>query len=174
MKGPLMNTQYMILDPAEGELGPVDFDTARRYQSEGLLTGKQLKKVGEDRWQEPSSFPEIVIRQTEEYFAPLPPQCSLIGGAPRSDWSEWTPFLAIAAGVVLMIPMFIIAVKAGIFAMLGAMVGLLIYLLPSYVAVTRRAENTIAIAAVNVLLGWTVLGWLAALIWACTSRPGHA
>ena len=42
------------------------------------------------------------------------------------------------------------------------------YLLPTVVASHRGTERQNGITLVNVLFGWTVLGWIAALLWACT------
>jgi len=47
-----------------------------------------------------------------------------------------------------------------------ALVGLALYLLPLLVALNRNHHNTTAIGVVNVVLGWTLIGWLAALVWA--------
>jgi len=44
-----------------------------------------------------------------------------------------------------------------------------VYLLPSIIAAFRRQHNTAAILALNVLLGWTVLGWVVSLVWAVTA-----
>lgn len=44
------------------------------------------------------------------------------------------------------------------------------YLLPWAVAATRGTRNSPLVAVVNLLLGWTVLGWLAALAMACLGR----
>jgi hypothetical protein len=41
-----------------------------------------------------------------------------------------------------------------------------IYLIPSFVAARREHERLGAVLALNVLLGWTGAGWLAALLWA--------
>jgi hypothetical protein len=49
-------------------------------------------------------------------------------------------------------------------------IGLLAYVLPSAVAVWRHHPNAVAISALNLLLGWTVLGWVGALVWSLT-RP---
>ena len=40
------------------------------------------------------------------------------------------------------------------------------YLLPTYEAWTRDHPNLGAIAAVNVFLGWSLVGWVIALVWA--------
>ena len=46
----------------------------------------------------------------------------------------------------------------------------LVYLLPVGVAWARGHHRRLRIAAVTVLLGWTLIGWLAALLWAsCTA-----
>ena len=42
---------------------------------------------------------------------------------------------------------------------------LLLYLLPSIVAFGCSLDKRYPIALVNVFLGWTVLGWIGALIW---------
>lgn len=51
---------------------------------------------------------------------------------------------------------------------LAVVVGL--YFLPLIVAVTRNHHNAMAISVLNLLAGWTVLGWLVAIVWAFTSR----
>jgi RsiW-degrading membrane proteinase PrsW (M82 family) len=40
------------------------------------------------------------------------------------------------------------------------------YLLPTYEAWKNKHPNLVAISLVNIFLGWSVLGWVAALIWA--------
>ncbi|MBB5469386.1 uncharacterized membrane protein YqaE (UPF0057 family) [Paraburkholderia sp. CI2] len=44
-----------------------------------------------------------------------------------------------------------------------------LYLLPAIVATFRKHHNTTAISVLNVLLGWTVLGWIGSLVWASTN-----
>jgi hypothetical protein len=46
-----------------------------------------------------------------------------------------------------------------------------VYLLPAIICCVRNHRNFVAIILIDVLLGWTVAGWIAALIWAFTS-PG--
>jgi hypothetical protein len=41
-----------------------------------------------------------------------------------------------------------------------------VYLAPSMIADVRNRSDSLAISLVNVLLGWTVVGWIAALMWA--------
>lgn len=48
----------------------------------------------------------------------------------------------------------------------------LLYFLPWVVAAARRHHNSAAVLALNFLLGWTVVGWIVAFVWACTAtRP---
>jgi RNA polymerase subunit RPABC4/transcription elongation factor Spt4/uncharacterized membrane protein YqaE (UPF0057 family) len=47
---------------------------------------------------------------------------------------------------------------------------LAIYFAPSMVAASRRHNSGAAIFALNLLLGWTVLGWIAAIVWAYTGN----
>lgn len=41
-----------------------------------------------------------------------------------------------------------------------------LYLLPSIVAIWMQRRQWFAITMLNMLLGWTLLGWVAALVWA--------
>lgn len=49
---------------------------------------------------------------------------------------------------------------------IAAGIALLSYFLPSFVAFVRGHTQIAAILFVNLLLGWTLLGWVAALAWA--------
>jgi ABC-type transport system involved in cytochrome c biogenesis permease component len=62
----------------------------------------------------------------------------------------------------------VLASGGGAFVLL--IVGLLLYFVPSVVAFVRSHHNKWAIFALNLLLGWTFLGWIAALVWSLT-RP---
>ena len=45
-----------------------------------------------------------------------------------------------------------------------------LYFWPALAAYTRKHVNTHAIFVLNLLLGWTFVGWVAALVWA-VSKP---
>ena len=51
---------------------------------------------------------------------------------------------------------------------LGILVVIIVYFMPSIVAGMRRKQNTGAVFALNLFLGWTLLGWVVALVWALT------
>lgn len=40
------------------------------------------------------------------------------------------------------------------------------YFLPAIISAKRNTKHCNAITLVNLLFGWTILGWIAALIWA--------
>ena len=44
----------------------------------------------------------------------------------------------------------------------------IIYFFPVIVAASKNRSNTSAIVVTNLFLGWTVIGWVIALIWATT------
>ena len=46
----------------------------------------------------------------------------------------------------------------------------LFYFIPSLVGFGRHHKNAPAIAVLNLLLGWTLLGWIVALVWAFSSH----
>lgn len=43
--------------------------------------------------------------------------------------------------------------------------GLLLYFLPTVLAVIRKHPNTLAIFLLNFFLGWSFIGWVVALVW---------
>lgn len=60
-------------------------------------------------------------------------------------------------GVLLLGPAVVLAIVA--------------YIAPYLVALRRAHPNATAIGALNLLLGWTGIGWVAALVWALTETP---
>ena len=71
---------------------------------------------------------------------------------------SWLPFLG---------PVAIVAV------ILGGFVGMAFYFLPTIIALVRQKRNTIAIFVLNFFLGWTFIGWVAALVWSLATEPGR-
>jgi len=64
--------------------------------------------------------------------------------------------------------------SSGIFWLLaivmGIVFGLLFYFLPYAIAKNRKVENCTAVFLVNLLLGWCLIGWAAALIMGCVMK----
>lgn len=54
---------------------------------------------------------------------------------------------------------------------LGMLFLFAVYLLPSIIAGRKEHRNCHAICVLNVLLGWTLLFWVIALVWACMDSP---
>ncbi|MGE5305121.1 MAG: superinfection immunity protein [Alphaproteobacteria bacterium] len=50
-------------------------------------------------------------------------------------------------------------------------IGLSVYFLPVIVAQIRSTERPGTMFAVNLIFGWTVVGWIVALIWAMGQQP---
>jgi hypothetical protein len=53
----------------------------------------------------------------------------------------------------------------------AAMLG--IYLIPTLVAYSQQHHHVYAIAFLNVLSGWTLLGWIGALVWAFRAEESY-
>jgi Superinfection immunity protein len=47
-----------------------------------------------------------------------------------------------------------------------------LYILPTLVAWDRGHRQAPAITVLNLLAGWTLVGWLIAMVWSCT-RPAN-
>jgi hypothetical protein len=74
--------------------------------------------------------------------------------SPNGTYEMFAPVLGIA--IVIMIAIAII----------------LLYFLPGMVAIIRKHPQTAGILLLNVFAGWSLIGWIAAFIWACiTPQP---
>ena len=76
----------------------------------------------------------------------------------------------------------IVVIGVGVYAQLGEDAGhafvlvmgfVIIYFAPSIVAYERGHHQRHAILALNLFLGWTVLGWIAAFVWASMAVSGE-
>jgi len=52
--------------------------------------------------------------------------------------------------------------------LLAIVVGLVFYFLPTIIAASRGKRDIGAIFALNLLAGWTFVGWIISLVWALT------
>ena len=53
--------------------------------------------------------------------------------------------------------------------------GFVLYFLPAIIAFARSKRDSASILVLNLLLGWTAIGWVIALIWAVkTDTPAVA
>jgi hypothetical protein len=53
------------------------------------------------------------------------------------------------------------------------MTGLTIYFVPTIVASSRKKTNLGAIFALNFFQGWTLVGWVMALVWVPRENSGY-
>lgn len=56
--------------------------------------------------------------------------------------------------------------EGGILILAIFLAGVALYFLPWLVALGRSNRNTVGIFILNLLTGWTLLGWVASFIWA--------
>jgi|SRR5262252_6603708 len=61
------------------------------------------------------------------------------------------------------------------FGLLGSAIFLPLYFIPAAVAFSWSHHNRVAILLLNIFLGWTIVGWVGALVWAATDpSPSNA
>jgi Superinfection immunity protein len=53
------------------------------------------------------------------------------------------------------------------------LIGICTYFLPTFIAFSRNKSNKISILLLNVFLGWTLVGWIVALIWAVSNNENN-
>lgn len=49
-------------------------------------------------------------------------------------------------------------------------IGIAFYLIPTIIAVKRDHASKGGVIAVNILLGWSAIGWIVALVWALSKK----
>jgi hypothetical protein len=97
----------------------------------------------------------------------------------RINWRIVMWLLAVPVGFFVVLLLFI---KSDLFgSLLGTLLALalmifvvLLYFLPAIIAYRQKKLNKEAILALNVFLGWTVLGWVVALVWAYTKNDANS
>jgi hypothetical protein len=45
------------------------------------------------------------------------------------------------------------------------------YWLPTIIAIVRRTPSALGVATINFFLGWTIIGWIVALVMALAASP---
>ena len=58
--------------------------------------------------------------------------------------------------------------RSAVFGFPIGILGLAVYFLPIIIAAVRHSKSIIGIILLNVLAGWTFIGWIIALIWSLT------
>ncbi len=52
--------------------------------------------------------------------------------------------------------------------------GLILYFLPTLIAVLRGHPQKVPIFILDLLACWTMVGWVVAIVWSCTKFEGNA
>lgn len=150
--------------------GPFPFPDVEALVASGEAPPGLLARIEGGEW---LPWPDFKERQ-----APLP--ASNPGPQVAESTISSGPVTREEAGMGIMA---IIIILLGVFIVIGAHVsegqitsfglGLifipaLIYFAPLYVAWKRQHPQTLAIGVLNFVAGWTVVGWIVAIVWACT------
>lgn len=82
------------------------------------------------------------------------------------------------ARIWVWVALYVVLVLAGLYYGSSAFAVLMgvaipIYCLPGIIAARRGHPDQQSIAAINVFLGWTLLGWVVALAWALKAIPAR-
>ena len=66
-------------------------------------------------------------------------------------------------GIILFVILDVLLGGSGIIVLSG--ICLAIYLIPTIVAFARKVPSSVAIAVLNIFLGWSIIGYIVALVW---------
>ena len=56
----------------------------------------------------------------------------------------------------------------------GGVIAICLYMLPTIIGAARKVVNVGSVFAINLLLGWTLIGWAVAMAMALRTNPPHA
>lgn len=99
----------------------------------------------------------------------------------QQDGPSVSQAVGLSVGTIIGIAVIVFAIIAGlgfvidkgggglILFLILFVVGLLFYFVPTIVAYSRAHRNAHAIFVLNIATGWTFIGWVIAIVWACTS-----
>lgn len=90
----------------------------------------------------------------------------------QSSWIRFVKRQAIAFAIIMVFGFFVTSGSLN-GALGGATVWIfvLIYFMPYEIAASRRHPSKWAIGALNLFLGWSFFGWVAALVWSLATNP---
>jgi hypothetical protein len=54
-------------------------------------------------------------------------------------------------------------------ALISVIFGCAFYMLPTIIALFRKKASVLAIGVLNFFLGWSLIGWIVALVWALSA-----
>lgn len=57
-----------------------------------------------------------------------------------------------------------------IFIIILIILGIVAYFLPAIIADQRKHKQRMSICVLNLLLGWTVIGWVISIVWAVSAN----
>jgi hypothetical protein len=58
-----------------------------------------------------------------------------------------------------------------VYSVLASCIALPIYFAPTIIAFRRGKQNRFPIGLVNLVMGWTAIGWIGTMAWACLDKP---
>lgn len=152
--------------------GPFPLPDVEALVASGEAPPGLLARTEGGEWMPWPAFCESV-QPTREDPAPVPDY-------PIPDNVFAVEYLAVSAVLIIMAIGVVLLVNgnpssaAGIGVLASTLLGLAAYFVPTFVAVKREHRQRLAIIVLNLVGGWTVVGWIVALVWACTestSRP---
>ena len=86
----------------------------------------------------------------------------------KNFFAVWGFFIAIIA-ILCISANKDLPLSQDVFPLIMLAIGSLIYFIPTIIAGGRKKRNSGAIFVLNLLLGWTFIGWVVSLIWALTN-----
>lgn len=141
----------------------------RRSVRSGLLTSTTKRHAKRDKHMDP----EILRRVAAADAAAIAQRARMPAIQPRQIAGRYSARVVWLAAFLLFISSCVTQIGdahgVSTATILFAGLAIIFYLLPSFVAYKRGRTNKSPILLLNLLLGWTFIGWVIALVWSTTT-----
>lgn len=158
-----MKVYYVMI--GEDQHGPFSLEEVRRLHAAGAVHRETLYwREGWQKWERLEHLLRVLETPTPRPWrvSDLGVIC-LVGGALVAGTYAATEYPQIFSAEYRGVPVFILVIA-----------GLCVNSVPSLIAWHRKHRNFVALLALNIFLGWTLVGWVAALVWALYREPEPA
>jgi len=140
----------------------------------------QISVVRQGQSNPPIADPAVVGHSVQQTAIPVPVQLTNSGfnvslvrpPRSRSQWKTPVNLLIHLIGLCICIAIVLAITGSAVEAVIIIVLVVLfeVYFMPTIISFNRDQPNRFALFALNLFLGWTLLGWVVCLVWSLTAR----
>jgi hypothetical protein len=150
--------------------GPFSADRLKQLAAAGKISAGDELSRDQLKWTPAANVKGLFPPTPLAMAAPPPSSPTIAAQSARSigDLIVWALFASVVALAVLAVGLGVSNIIHPLYAIIGGIVlSSACYFLPVIIGAYRGVESIVSLAVVNVFLGWSLVGWVVSLAWAC-------